>query len=184
MSEPSENELREDVTSEITPEETTEHIVTAVEETVGSNAGEIAAAVAGDLREEETPRRKAWKRLAVTTAVLLLVVLAMLLTTGAFGSELTTQERVKKFSDAFFTVGGLTLCFGLLMWVAGEGTFDMLKYGIRMLFRVRFHEKNETYAEYRERKRGKRGGTCLYAVVPGALLTAVAVVLAVVFEYV
>ena len=144
----------------------------------------MSAPSENELREEESPKRKMWKRLAVTTVVMLLVVLAMLLTTGAFGSELTTQERVKKFSDAFFTVGGLTLCFGLLMWVAGEGMFDMISYGIRMLFRVRFHEKNETYAEYRERKRGKRGGTCLYAIVPGALLTAVAVVLAVVFEYV
>ena len=132
----------------------------------------------------ENESRKPWKRLVITTAVLLAVVLAMLLATGAFGSDLTTQERVKKFSDAFFTVGGLTLCFGVLMWVAGEGMFDMISYGIRMLFRVRFHEKNETYAEYRERKRGKKGGSCLYAVVPGAILTAVAVVLAVMFEYV
>jgi hypothetical protein len=132
----------------------------------------------------ENESRKPWKRLVITTAVLLAVVLAMLLATGAFGGDLTTQERVKKFSDAFFTVGGLTLCFGVLMWVAGEGMFDMISYGIRMLFRVRFHEKNETYAEYRERKRGKKGGSCLYAVVPGAILTAVAVVLAVVFEYV
>ena len=50
----------------------------------------------------------------------------------------TKAELVKIWSDAFFVVGGLTLCLGILMWVAGEGTFDLFTYAFSMIFRLRF----------------------------------------------
>jgi len=125
------------------------------------------------------------RRAAITTAVALAVILLWLLIGGAFRSGLGAQERVKKCSDACFTVGILLLGFGALLWVAGEGMFDMLTYGMRMIFRVKFDNHYETYREYRERKRATGPSRMLLAaILPGVLFTAVAAVLAVVFEHV
>ena len=119
------------------------------------------------------------RRVCVTTAIALAVILLWLLIDGAFRSSLSAQERVKKFSDAFFAVGALLFCFGLLLWVAGEGVFD------RMIFRVKFDGRYETYHEYRERKHaGGPKRMPLGIIIPGALLTAVAIVFAVLFEHV
>lgn len=125
------------------------------------------------------------RSVCVTTAIALAVILLWLLIGGAFRSSLSAQERVKKFSDAFFAVGALLFCFGLLLWVAGEGVFDLLSYGVRMIFRVKFDGRYETYHEYRERKHaGGPKRMPLGIIIPGALLTAVAIVFAVLFEHV
>lgn len=138
-----------------------------------------------DIFEEERKqgRRALLRRYVVIIVVLLAFVLLLGWLRGGFSEENAKAELVKIWSDAFFVVGGLTLCFGILMWVAGEGTFDLFTYAAGLIFRLRFSKTHESFSEYRERKRGKRTGGCLYALIPGALLTAVAIVLAVTFEH-
>ncbi len=139
-----------------------------------------------DIFEEERKqgRRALIRRYVVIIGFLLAAVLLVGWLREGFSDGKTKAELVKIWSDAFFVVGGLTLCLGILMWVAGEGTFDMFTYAFSMIFRLRFSKNHESFTEYRERKHGSRTGGCLYALIPGALLTVVAVVLAVLFEHV
>lgn len=139
-----------------------------------------------DIFEEERKqgRRALIRRYVVIIGFLLAAVLLVGWLREGFSDGKTKAELVKIWSDAFFVVGGLTLCLGILMWVAGEGTFDLFTYAAGMIFRLRFSKNHESFTEYRERKHGSRTGGTLYVLIPGALLTAVAVVLAVLFEHV
>ena len=55
-------------------------------------------------------------------------------------------------SDAFFVVGTVTTCAGLLIFSTNHGTFDMIVYGMKSfidLFRKTSKKKYETFYDYR-----------------------------------
>ena len=55
--------------------------------------------------------------------------------------------------DAFFAVGTVLTCAGLLIFSSNEGTFDMLVYGVSSfidLFRAKSQKKYATFFDYRE----------------------------------
>lgn len=55
--------------------------------------------------------------------------------------------------DAFFAVGTLLTCAGLLVFSSNEGTFDMIVYGVKSfldLFRPVSKKKYETFYDYKE----------------------------------
>ena len=129
-------------------------------------------------------KKKTLLRYAVSLGIALVITFLVLLAMGGLASGITAQERVKCFSNAFFTVGSLMFGFSVLLWAAGEGAFDLLTYSITLLFRLKTVYERETYSEYRERKRGKRTNFYLVLMIPGAILLLVAVFFAVYYEYV
>lgn len=57
--------------------------------------------------------------------------------------------------DAFFAVGTVMCCAGLLIFSSNEGTFDMISYGVSSfldLFRAKSKKKYATFFDYRESK--------------------------------
>lgn len=61
--------------------------------------------------------------------------------------------------DAFFAVGTVIVCAGLLVFSANEGTFDMLAYGMRSfmdMFRKNKLNKYDTFFDYRMSKADKK----------------------------
>ena len=74
---------------------------------------------------------------------------------GLFVGGLDTATVMMMLSDAFFLPGAAILGVGLLVWVAGEGMFDMMAYGVKMLWDVAYKHEWETYHDYRVRK-GKK----------------------------
>lgn len=75
---------------------------------------------------------------------------------------LAQTELVRIFHilcDAFFAVGTLITCIGLLVFSSNEGTFDMIVYGVSSffdLFRTVSKKKYETFYDYRESRADKK----------------------------
>jgi nitrate reductase NapE component len=69
---------------------------------------------------------------------------------------------LRVLGDAFGVSGLSAFCFWGLMWVAGEGAFDMIVYSVRKVFNVTFQHliRNpklpKTYTEYVELRRQKK----------------------------
>ena len=62
-------------------------------------------------------------------------------------------------SDAFFAVGVVIICSGLLVLSANGGTFDMFVYGMSSffdLFRVNSKKKYDTFYDYRVSREEKK----------------------------
>ena len=129
-------------------------------------------------------KKKTLLRYAVSLGIALVITFLVLLAMDGLSSGITTQERVKCLSNAFFIVGSLMFGFSVLLWAGGEGAFDLLTYSITLLIRLKTVYERETYSEYRERKHGKRTNFYLVLMIPGAILLLVAVFFAVYFEYV
>ncbi len=61
--------------------------------------------------------------------------------------------------DAFFAVGTLLVCAGLLVLSSNEGTFDMIVYGMSSfldLFRQVSRKKYKTFYDYRDSRADKK----------------------------
>lgn len=61
--------------------------------------------------------------------------------------------------DAFFAVGTVLCCAGLLVFSSNEGTFDMIAYGVSSfadLFRTTSKKKYDTFYDYRESRSDKK----------------------------
>lgn len=75
---------------------------------------------------------------------------------------LAQTELVKIFHilcDAFFVVGTLLSCAGLMVFSTNEGTFDMIVYGVNSfldLFRATSRKKYETFYDYKESRADKK----------------------------
>ena len=122
------------------------------------------------------------KRYLISFGVAFVLTFLVLLAMGGLKSGIGAQWRLKHISDACFTVGALMFGIGILMWASGEGMFDMLSYSILLLLRVRTVYERETFAEYKERKRGKRTSAHWLLLLPGILLLLVAAFSAVYYE--
>lgn len=61
--------------------------------------------------------------------------------------------------DAFFVVGTVITCAGLLIFSSNEGTFDMLVYGVSSffdMFRKTSRKQYDTFYDYREGRADKK----------------------------
>ncbi len=61
--------------------------------------------------------------------------------------------------DAFFAVGTVMCCAGLLILSSNEGTFDIIVYGVSSfidLFRQTSRKKYDTFFDYRESRSDKK----------------------------
>lgn len=105
--------------------------------------------------EKMEERRKTAKQYAGSALSGLLISLAIMGYSGLFSGGNTTAGIMMILSDAFFVSGTVLLGVGLLMWVAGEGMFDMLGFGVKLVWDVTVHHEWESYRDYKARKSAK-----------------------------
>lgn len=80
-----------------------------------------------------------------------------------WSKDIFSQTSIVKIfhilTDAFFVVGVVVTCAGLLVFSSNEGTFDMLVYGVSSffdMFRKKSNKKYETFYDYRASKQEKK----------------------------
>ena len=81
--------------------------------------------------ESKEPRfnKWTWMKIAITTAIGLLVAAAIFITFYYNENEPALSEVFVRFSvDAFGLTGLLLLLFGAMSWMSSQGAFDMLNY--------------------------------------------------------
>ena len=100
-------------------------------------------------------------------------------------------DLFRRSCDAFFTPGALLLGSAGLTWCRNRGAFDLLTYGITSVFHTHVpgasighaRDEKEDFLTYRDRKAASRKPPCgtLWL---GLVLTALSVVLVVIYELV
>ena len=101
---------------------------------------------------------KTLKRYIITFAIGLVLTFLVVWYRGIF-SETELVKIFHTLCDAFFIVGALLSCGGLLVFSSNEGTFDMIVYGLQSfwsMFRKNKKLKYETFYDYRESRNGKK----------------------------
>lgn len=98
--------------------------------------------------------------------LLIAMILGLAIGLGVFSSrggfEMSNwPEIAAALCDACFVPAALLLSFGLLLFVANDGFFDMMSYGVQKVLRlVQSAEKQaafpKTFYDYRVLKQGKR----------------------------
>lgn len=96
------------------------------------------------------------RKYIVTAMVGLALALAVMGIRGGYG-ETDQALLLQALCDACFVAGILLSCVGLLIFVAGDGMFDMLSYGVRRLLRLVLPQEKQdqfpkTFFDYREMK--------------------------------
>lgn len=88
-------------------------------------------------------------------------------------NSINTKEGLKNLTDAFFAVGMLYVCAGLLVVVSNAGTFTIIGYGLIQFFnffrRNLSKEKYRTFYEYRLAKEQDKKSFC-YLLIIGLIL--------------
>ena len=122
-----------------------------------------------------------WLKYVITAVVLAVFTVLVAWWRGAFEAT-DPKELLRQLSDAFFVPGILAVCFGLLIVASNGGTFDMLAYGVRSLFRLfkkdPIDRKYGGYYGYRKAKQ-KNKRSFWYLVIVGAAYLLVGIVLAI-----
>lgn len=83
-------------------------------------------------------------------------------------SATETIERYKILSDAFTFAGVLLILFAALVFISSKGGFDGIGYSLSRLVKMLIpfaNRSDETYAQYKERKRAKgitKGYSCVF----------------------
>lgn len=101
---------------------------------------------------------KAFKKYAITLLIGFLAAAWIAWSKDILGQS-AAVDVFHILCDAFFVVGVVTTCAGLLVFSSNEGTFDMLIYGTRSffdLFRKTSKRKYDTFYDYRESRADKK----------------------------
>lgn len=126
-------------------------------------------------KQAKTEKESAtWKPYVATFVVGAIIALGVLMLDNVFSAELLPLDRIRFLSDAFFVPGALIFCVGMMIFVAGKGSFDGLAYSLQFVKRelLRFlpqmKDKMETFADYKARKAEKKTPYHYLLVVGGA----------------
>ena len=126
---------------------------------------------------------KKWLQYIIISGVALLIVLGVMLGQDAF--KHSGEELLKNLCDAFFVAGVVILGFGLLIWSANQGTFDMVAFGViklvDLLKRDLTKVKYRTYYDYRQAQQGKKHSFAAYLIV-GSVIMAISIVVLVLYS--
>ncbi|MBE6684130.1 MAG: DUF3899 domain-containing protein [Ruminococcaceae bacterium] len=94
-------------------------------------------------------------------------------------SEASAKDVMAIVSDALFLPGALLASIGVLLWVAKEGLFDMISYGVRWaahsLVPV-IKLESRTFYEYKVEKDKKRRPVPYFVIIVGLVYIALAIV--------
>ena len=129
-----------------------------------------------------------WKRYAVVAGIGIAVFLLLTFVQGGF-VETDPEIRWRILCDALFVPGILLVSFGLLLFAAGGGVFDMLKFGtIKALSVLMTRKRREmypkTFFDYKmEREAKERVRTGHLLIVGAVFLVLAAGALAVYSQY-
>ena len=101
-----------------------------------------------------------WKRYCITAAVGAGIFLILMLTRGGFIEQEDPADKWRILSDALFVPGILLASFGLLLYAAGGGVFDMLKFGVTKAYSVIMTKKKreslpKTYFDYKTKREAR-----------------------------
>lgn len=93
-----------------------------------------------------------WKRYLIAIGIGTAISLSILFSRESFGKDILA-ERYGDFSDAFFVAGVLLAGAGGLVFVANNGIFDMIKFGVAKAVSIIRSEKHRresprTYHDY------------------------------------
>ena len=120
-------------------------------------------------------------------AILLGLGVAILVASNyGFGEAENAMVRYRILCDACTIPGVILLCSGILSWIAGQGSFDILAYAGRNILRI-FHREAQhvTYYDFVEERREKRAqkekGHFLFLIFTGAAFLLVAVIFLLLF---
>jgi len=119
------------------------------------------------------------RRYIITALIGLAIALAVTALRGGFTSEVSEQV-FSAVCDGCFAAGALLGCVGLLVFVADDGFFDLMNYGVQRALRLVLSQKRQsgfprTYYEYHQLKRGTRKGSPSFILVVGLCWLALAV---------
>lgn len=110
-----------------------------------------------------------WKNILITTAISFVVATGIMFGViggrGIFAGDVAKIDVYRFLSDGFLISGGIVVAISMLVWAGTKGAYDGLSYGISNIISMRWlnnskdwHRK-ESFADYREKKKGKRGNT-------------------------
>ncbi len=100
--------------------------------------------------------KRFWRNYAITMLVCLILAIGIYALRGGFAIvEWTAQAAF--LCDACFIPGVLLLCVAALMFVANDGLFDIISYGVQKALRLVLSEKKQaaypkTFYEYKKAK--------------------------------
>lgn len=125
------------------------------------------------------------RRCLIAVLLGLAVTLGVLLGSDAFNAP-SQQAWLQALCDAFFVPGVILSGFGLLLFVANDGFFDMINYGVlKVLKLVQREEKRaafpKTFYDYKVMKNGARHGGFAWLIWVGLGFIAVAAVLLILY---
>lgn len=101
---------------------------------------------------------RGFKKYLITLLVEALAVVLILWSKDIF-AQTALKSIFHILSDAFFAIGTVTVCAGLLVFSANGGTFDILTYGMSSfvdLFRTQSKKKYATFYDYRVSREEKK----------------------------
>lgn len=119
------------------------------------------------------------KRKYVVTALIgLFIALSVTAIQGGFTGG-TTEHVLSAVCDGCFVAGALLASIGLLMFVASDGFFDLMNYGVQRALRLVLSKERQaafprTYYEYHQIKRGTPKGGLGFILVIGLVWIALA----------
>ena len=124
-------------------------------------------------------RSAAWKRYLITLLIGAVVSVLILLLRGSF-AQTESPELYKDLSDAFFVSGVLLAGIGGLVFVAENGVFDMIRFGVIKVISLIRSEKHRaesprTYYDYKEEKSGKPSAKYGFLLITGAVFVTLSV---------
>ena len=126
----------------------------------------------------------AWKRYAIAAGIGTGIFLLLTFIQGGF-VEPDPEIRWWILCDALFVPGILLVSFGLLLFAAGGGVFDMLKFGVIKVFSVLMPKKKReqlprTFFDFKTEREAKERAKTGHLLVTGLvflLLAAAALVM-------
>lgn len=115
-------------------------------------------------------RKRPWLKWVITLGIGLLIALVFIAANHGFAGTLSTLDMAKVLSDGFFVSGVLVGGVGMMIFVAGKGSFDILAYGVKAAIRIIFkRDEGESYYDYKQRK-AEKVTPCAHMILVGALM--------------
>ena len=133
----------------------------------------------------EKEKNRGWVKYLATAAIGLAVALGLMASGGLFAGVLSTAGAMMVLSDAFFVPGTVLTGVGLLVFIAGEGGFDIFAYSVKLLKDVCFHNKweRESFHDYKRRKADQGKARIDFILVVGVVFLVIAAVFTGLFYY-